>query len=106
MTAQEIIEKIRAEVLRLIRETDGPGSQYGFGKMSACNRILNFLDTIQEHPVCDGLEEEIERYLSTEWELDEDLNKDEPIYIYDCTWEDLKIFVRHFAQWGAEHLKK
>jgi len=45
------------------------------------------------------LEEEIERYLSTEWKLDEDLNKDEPIYIYDCTWEDLKIFARHFAEW-------
>lgn len=56
-----IIEKIRAEVLRLIRETDGPGSQYGFGKMSACNRILNFLDTIQEQPVCEGLEEEFKK---------------------------------------------
>ena len=50
-----IIEKIRAEVLRLIRESDGPGSPYGIGKMSACNRILNFLDTIQEQPVCEGL---------------------------------------------------
>lgn len=51
----------------------------------------------------EGLEEEIERYLSTEWELDEDLNKDEPIYIYDCTWEDLKVFARHFAQWQKQH---
>ena len=46
-----IIEKIRAEVLRLIRESDC--SQWGLGKMSACNRILNFLDTLQEQPVCE-----------------------------------------------------
>ena len=46
-----IIEQIRSEVLRLIKECDGPGSQYGFGKMGACNRILNFLDTLQEQPV-------------------------------------------------------
>ena len=60
-----IIEKIRAEVLRLIRKSPGPGSQYGFGMMSACNRILNFLDTIQEQPVCEGLEEEIYNYANT-----------------------------------------
>ena len=45
------IETIRAEVLRLIKESDC--SQWGLGKMSACNRILNFLDTLQEQPVCE-----------------------------------------------------
>ena len=54
-----IIEKIRAEVLRIIRESDC--SQWGLGMMSACNRILKFLDTLQEQPVCDGEEEEYEQ---------------------------------------------
>ena len=44
-----IIEKVSAEVLRIIRESDC--SQWGLGKMSACNRILNFLDTLQDQPV-------------------------------------------------------
>ena len=29
--------------------------------MSACNRILNFLDTLQEQPVCEGEDEEYEQ---------------------------------------------
>ena len=56
--------------------------------------------------VSEDLETEIERYLSTELELDKDLNKDKPIYIYDCTWEDLKNLARHFAQWQKEKDEK
>ena len=90
-----IIEKIRAEVLRLIRESDC--SQWGLGKMSACNRILNFLDTLQEQPVCEGLEEEIEDWI--------ECIRDSP-GVGDWTMGDIFSTARHFAEWGAEHLKK
>ena len=98
-----IIDQIKAEIERL--KVDYLNRSYTFIP-TAMQQLLDFIDTLQEQPVCEGLEEEIVKYLSTEWELDEDLNKDEPIYIYDCTWEDLKILARHFAQWGAEHAKE
>lgn len=43
-----IIDQIKAEILRLI-ETDG--AQVAIGK------VLTILDTLQEQPVCEGLEE-------------------------------------------------
>ncbi len=104
-----IIEKIRAEVNKLPEEYKGLYKQFGnsLGFIDGLDMVKKILSDLEkeEKPI-EELEEEIERYLSTEWELDEDLNKDEPIYIYDCTWEDLKIFARHFAKWGAEHAKE
>lgn len=155
-----IIEKTRAEVLRLIRESDC--SQWGLGKMSACNRILKFLDTLQEQPACEGEEEEYEQikqkvcsdcpshkddycgyvkrqlqrkcnYLSDvmygyelgrqskpttaeglEEEITEFIANHYEVDYYDGLQHhgeyldtyDVEDIARHFAQWGAEHLKK
>ena len=57
-----LIQQIRSEVLRMVREIDLLDSGWVMGKRSACNRILNFLDTIQEQPVCEELEMASERY--------------------------------------------
>ena len=86
-----IIEKIRAEVLRLIRESDGPGSPYGFGKMSACNRILNFLDTLQEQPVCEDVEEAAKAYADY-------INSNECLYTYTDFYDAFKAG----AKWQRE----
>ena len=92
-----IIEKIRAEVLRLIRESDC--SQWGLGKMSACNRILNFLDTIQEQPVCEDLEsyaQTVEDY----YDVGEERG-------YLCTHRgDIKNAVLAGAKWQKEQTMK
>ena len=70
-----IIEKIRAEVLRLIRESEGPGSPYGFGKMSAYNRILNILDTLQEQPVCEESIVQVSLQSATDPQLIDELRR-------------------------------
>ena len=109
MMNTEIIQAIKAEIERRIKELNK--DKYISADAQVCrtrelNYLLRFISTLEsEKPMQEGLEEEIERYLSTEWELDEDLNKDAPIYIYDCTWDDLKILARHFAKWGAEHFR-
>ena len=151
-----IIEKVSAEVLRIIRESDC--SQWGLGKMSACNRILKFLDTLQEQPVCEGEEEEYEQikqkvcsdcpshkddycgyvkrqlqrkcnYLSdvmygyelgrqskqkVSEELEEEIDKRWKEWISEDKEQvegilpksEFAFYARHFAEWGAEHLKK
>lgn len=99
MNAQEIIEKIRAEVNRrkllltqhskltydLIRETF----------IKEYDDLLRFLSDLEkecEKPTtAEGLEEEISRYLR------EDCSKGQP---------SIREVVRHFAKWGAEHIKK
>ena len=90
-----IIEKIRAEVLRLIRESDGPGSPYGIGKMSACNRILNFLDTLKEQPVCEDVEEAAKAYA-------DDINSNECLY----TYTDFTDAFKAGAKWQKEQMLK
>ena len=127
-----IIEQIKAEVERQAKSIKNATGDFAEGRRMEQRIILSVLDTLQEKSekpinpnieicphstksksfsmrkeqskpeVSEDLESEIERYLSTEWELDEDLNKNEPIYIYDCTWEDLKVLARHFAQWQKE----
>ena len=60
-----IIEKIRAEVNRRIKSwsTRGENSPEGQGKDTCVSRVteltdlLSFLDTLQEQPVCEGLED-------------------------------------------------
>lgn len=58
------------------------------GRAAMCDDILKSLDTLPEQPV-GGLEEEIENYYG---------------YIPDD--RDKIESARHFAEWGAEHLKR
>lgn len=61
---------------------------------------LNSLERIlQEQPVCEGLEEEIERYLHS-------LGVGYGGWVDGMEDDDLRGIARHFAQWGAEHLKR
>lgn len=50
----------------------------------------------QEHPVSEDLEEEIERMVKCEEEF---MN-------FQCRSQLIGYMARHFAKWGAEHLKK
>ena len=51
------------------------------------------------------LEQEIQKYMSERWEFG-CINPTTPVYLYDFTTDELKECARHFAKWGAEHLKK
>lgn len=100
-----IIEQIKAEIERRIKELSEAESDYreeGCDSISALlisgiselQKILSFLSTLEpEKPMNqEGLEEEAVSYC-----FDNGLNLS-PRVATD--------FARHFAKWGAEHLKK
>ena len=108
-----IIEKIRAEIERRIKswQTIGEHSPEGQGKDTCVSRVteltdlLSFLSvlekeekpmnpTTQEQPVCEGLEEEYKNYV-----------EDDPVYSKLVNRVVGLSIARHFAKWGAEHLK-
>ena len=159
-----IIEKIRAEVERRIKSwsTRGENSPEGQGKDTCVSRVteltdlLSFLDTLQEQPVCEDVEEEIEKVVeifNQEPIPEDNIGKkvgditifsdisDIARHFYelgrqskpkvcegleeeiDKRWKEwisedkeqvdgvlpkseFAFYARHFAQWGAEHLKK
>jgi len=92
-----IIEQIKAEVERL--KATNP-SEYNYqnaeGYVWALDDVLSFLSTLKsEKPIeQDGLEEEIESY----WKENGPMSHAEYDRLAKCA--------NHFAQWGAEHLKK
>ena len=59
--------------------------------------ILNFLDTLPEQPASKELYEEVNRYYSDNFAY---LTSDQP------TLSIIANIARHFAEWGAKHLKK
>ena len=98
MTNAELIAKIKAEIERLKDENKKikcpANERYCSGYDDAFYDLLSFLSTLEsEKPMNQKeLEREIERCL---WQLSDDPSN-----------EELRMFARHFAQWGAEHLKK
>lgn len=95
-------DQIRAEIERRKKEIKGLYNlQFVAGERKAYDLILSFLDTLPEQPV-EGLEEEIDK----EWEkcnpIDEGMGM-ETAWIHI---EQFDLIARHFAEWGAEHLKK
>ena len=56
------IETIRAELLRhkeLFKEAADVGGYYASARRDEVNELLSFLDTLQEQPVCEDVDEEI-----------------------------------------------
>ena len=67
------------------------------GSIDALTGLLeSFIDSLPEQPV-EGLEEEVKRYYSENFAY---ISSDQP------TLSILTNIARHFAEWGAEHLKR
>lgn len=95
MTNAELIQAIRKEIERL-KGFYNPNDFYDQAYLESLADVESFLDTLEsEKPIQDELEEEIQEYMSND-----DNNP------YDWDWRDKRDCARHFAQWGAEHLKK
>lgn len=94
MTNAELIAKIKAEIER--QEKQCPLDTYeGRHKLFVLGELKTFLSTFEsEKQMNDGLEEEIESY----WKENRPMSHAEYDRLAKCA--------RHFAQWGAEHLKK
>lgn len=97
MTDKELLAKIKAEIERQLSDKEEIGD---LGGMWALQDVLSFLDTLEESekPMNqEGLEEEIDRF--EDWM--ETYNQAD--YPTSITTRDI---ARHFAEWGAEHLKR
>lgn len=105
MTNAELITKIKSEIERRIKIQDDwagrkvlPGRDLAFAVKEELKQLLSFLDTLEsETPMnLEGLEEEIDRIVKCEKEF---MN-------FKYKSQLIGYIARHFAQWGAEHLKK
>ena len=101
-----IIEKIRAEIERLkgictAQIEANPGQTFPFVmEMTGYDKLLSVLSDLEkEEKPSEGLEEEIERYLHS-------LGVGYGGWVDGMEDDDLRGIARHFARWGAEHLKK
>lgn len=85
-----IIEQIKAEIERRQEESFKQKGSFAAGRVVEDADILSFLSTLESEKqiIQDGLEEEIKRYY-------DDCDG-------DCRYAQT---ARHFAKWGAEHLK-
>lgn len=99
MTTAELIAKIKAEINYRIEIYIGHAqSCIGTTRVDGLEEVLDFLSTLEsEKPVPKDLAEEVKRYYSDNFDY---ISSDQP------TLSILTNIARHFAQWGAEHLKE
>lgn len=102
-----IIEQIKGEIKGWLREY-AEDSQFELGERYGYKRLLSFLSTIESEKSTasnDNLNFALNKYIGN---LDEELQREGCTYEFD--WDDITETIReagtHFAQWGAEHLKK
>ena len=131
-----IIEKLRALIKMQIRREELNFASLGGGgqtmNIGALEWVLKQLETLQEQPVTPSVEDamkELDKKIAKatkSWKgvdvdkmlaecrgydeqpladgLEEEINRLSKNEYFDFT--DWKAIARHFAQWGAEHLKK
>ena len=94
------IEKICQEIERLknIAENNN-ASEYLRGQARVCRVILSFIDSLPEEEPSEDLEEEIQGMYQAIFGTDI-INRREMVYL-----ETFDMIARHFAEWGAKHLK-
>lgn len=114
MTNSGLISKIKAEIERLkgqlIRGACAAQIEMETNcKEEAYDELLSFLSTLEsEKPIIPDLEKELARFYLKDLcgsEKDE-IPKATLHHNFPIMWDDLRDLAHHFAQWGAEHLKK
>lgn len=115
-----IIEQIKAEIERRLKNTrdymNGAGMKYkgpkyhaSRGRESAYDAILSFLYTLESEKPMN--QDELEKEIENAWEkLEKDyspaaLDKTTILVSGLVSEKQFSKITRHFAQWGAEHLK-
>ena len=107
-------EKIRAEIERIKNNCDLPFIPYTYGKFDLCNHLLCFIDSMPAGPASEDLvnfpvEGEypyVNPSDTMEGEIDNIWNKLSVNGTFTATKEGFAEVVRHFANWGTEHVKK
>lgn len=97
MTNAELIQAIRNEIEKRIKNKNA------FRARGELLELLSFLDTLESEKPSEGLEKEITTWIPAHISGGE-----------NGIWKECReaitewggIVARHFAEWGAEHLKK
>ncbi len=94
-------EKIRAEIERL--KESGCASP-----IVICDTLLAFIDSMQEEPVSDNLEAEIEDYMNRNFSEGSDgcLISDNNKVLGGVTYLDISYIARHFTNWQKHQIMK
>jgi hypothetical protein len=74
--------------------TPQKSADYNDGRDDVKMMVLDFIDSLQQEQPEVDLEKEIEEYFP------------ESAFYTGWNYDDMQEVARHFAQWGAEHLKK
>lgn len=101
-------DRLRAELEKRLKNVhdymNGAGMKYkgpkyfkAQGKESAYDALLNIIDSLQQEQPVEGLLEEVDRFWANEFKYH--VNSLPTISV-------VQRIARHFAEWGAEHLKK
>ena len=106
MINAELIAKIKTEIEGWLREY-AEDSQFELGEKYGYKRFISFLDTLESEKSMnqDGLDEEVHRFF-------EDCIEVYEVPLYGKVKEEVitadcyEITARHFAQWGAEHIRE
>lgn len=94
----EQVKKIRDEIERLKKKLlDHIIIQSDFSYAQRCahqlNKIIRFIDALQEEPVSEDLEKEIDRWSKKQYYNDSE----------KCVFA---VVARHFAEWQKQHMMK
>lgn len=107
----DIIKIIRAEIERLRNDWASVDDEMTDAMVAEYDYILDFLDTLESEKPMNPVERicsyNIVPYIDDKIAKLQDMWREEKV---SFDWDDLKDMIediaRHFAQWGAEHLKK
>ena len=94
MTDKEIIKEqayIDISNLRIAQE-QGIITEFGRGKMEALEGIVDFIDSLQEEPVSEDLEVEVDRWY----------NNEAPKEFEDVLYDDIEKCAKHFVDWQKQ----
>ena len=96
MTNTEIIQAIKAEIERRLLEKDhGFEDEADYGYHVCLKDMKHFISTLES-----------EKPINMDEELNEEIKKEMVKLPFFIRGKDQIAYARHFAQWGAEHLKK
>lgn len=110
MTNTEIIQAIKAEIERRKKENMYVDLPMSIGRYYEDRDLLAFIDSLEPVTDCHTLEEPEKPIEGLEEEIQSFWNRASGFQPKFATLEvkenGFAVIARHFAQWGAEHLKK
>ena len=104
MTNAELIEKIRAEIKRMLILLGQGYDEIDRGQIAAYEHLLSFLSTLESEKPMN--QDELEKEIEWEWNDCDGKHSDTDYQIVELTKDDFSSLARHFAEWQKEQMMK